>query len=182
MPGSLQSYRSFDHSIAGADGQAESHEDDNEYRDEDYSSNRPTRSPPSPTFHRSRSYRAVDEMSSLLENPDHRRTYHSRRSSIPGTPRTLAALGRQNSHAGSMRIAKNHSRSGSLGLGFSQRLVSALDRSRNSPLEHCEWHMAISMLVKANRMATSVTPGTIQNLSPPRTRLVRSVHIHRLGP
>lgn len=138
MPSSLQSYRSFEH----GDGQQESHDDDNdiESRDEDHYPSRPPSAPTSPTFRRSRSYRTVDEMSSLLENPDHRRTYQSRRSSIPGTPRTLALLERTHSHGGSMRIHKNHSRSGSgsLGLGFHSRLVGALDRSRNNQLDQCK--------------------------------------------
>lgn len=123
MPGSLQSYRSFEH----GDGQHEGHDDDNDY--EDIPSSRPPRSP---IFRRSQSYRTVDERSSLLENPDHRRTYQSRRSSRPGTPRTVAG------HGGSMRIHKNHSRSGSQGLGFQSRLVGALDRSRNNQPDQCK--------------------------------------------
>lgn len=135
MPGSVQSYRSFEY----GDGQQESHDDDHEStRDEDHSSSRPPRSPNSPTFRRSRSYRTVDERSSLLENPDHRRTYQSRRSSIPVTPRTIYALERQTSHGGGMRTNKNHSRSGSLGQGFQARLVGALDRSRNNQLDQCK--------------------------------------------
>lgn len=142
MPGSLQSYRSFEY----GDGQAESHDGDVESRDEDNSSSRPPRSPPSPTFRRSRSYRTVDEMSSLLENPDHRRTYQSRRSSIPGTPRTLAALERQTGHGSSMRIHKNHSRTGSLNIGFQSRLVGALDRSRHNQLDQCELEFSYLLL------------------------------------
>lgn len=135
MPASLQSYRSFEH----GDGQYEGHDDDNHNNnDEDYSSSRPPTAPTSPTFRRSRSYRTADERSSLLENPDHRRLYLSRTSSIPGTPRTLAALGRQVSYGGSIRINRNHSRSGSLGQGFQARLVGALDRSRNNQIDQCK--------------------------------------------
>jgi hypothetical protein len=144
MPGSLQSYRSFDGDRApGMDDRREEQQLEHEHErdpiarlrhdeeDETDHNRTPTSPKSSPFFRRSKSARTLDERSSLLGNPDTWRNYNA--SSIPDTPRH-GPITRQGSHIASVRLARNHSRTGSVNQRFSQRLVNALTAARtNNP-------------------------------------------------
>lgn len=135
MPASLKSYNSYLEDRPDEEEDA-SHDRDPISRlrqEEEYESDH-SRTPTSPKSsplvgRRSRSARTLDERSSLLGNADAWRTYNS--TSIPATPR-FSQFGRQNSGLASLRMPRNHSRTGSVNQRFSQRLVSALTEGANN--------------------------------------------------
>lgn len=144
MPGSVKSYQSLGEDAAGADDQADYTEEPSyaaSRRHSDDFDERPP--PPSPLLNRrQKSQRFADERSSLLENSDSNiRHYQTRNITSPGTPGAgPPGLKRQHSSTASVRLNKYHSRKGSVGHGFSDRLVNALirERTNNPDLGTCD--------------------------------------------